>query len=162
MRRTAIERAIFALVISATWVSVAQARSFRVSQIPNGSVNGCANCHINPAGGGPRNPFGITVETSFLSTPGASGNVQWGPALAAIDSDGDGRSNGQELIDPSGAWTIGQPNPGSPTNVRLPGAADAAPVPALPLFGAVLAGLSLAGVGMKTLRRVAPRTPRGA
>jgi transposase len=48
-------------------VSVAQARPFRVSQIPNGSVNGCANCHINPTGGGPRNPFGITVETSFLS-----------------------------------------------------------------------------------------------
>ena len=44
-----------------------EARSQRPGQIPNGFTNGCANCHVNPAGGGKRNAFGGAVESEFLS-----------------------------------------------------------------------------------------------
>jgi hypothetical protein len=97
------------------------ARAFRVEQIPNGGKNACANCHLNPAGGGPRTVFGTEIEHNFLSASGAAGQVQWGPALAALDSDGDGFTNGQELQDPAGSWTIGQPAPGNPSLVTRPG-----------------------------------------
>lgn len=104
-------------------------REFRVSQIPNGNVNRCANCHNNPGGGGARNSFGVTVGTSFLSPPGASGQVQWGPELAAIDSDGDGFTNGEELQDPTGSWTQGSPAPGDPSLVTKPGDPNSKPNP---------------------------------
>lgn len=141
-------------LLSAVWASPVLARPFRVQQIPNGWVNGCANCHEHDGAGGPRNPFGTTVETSFLSTPGPTGQVMWGPALAAIDSDGDGRSNGRELLDPTGAWAIGQPHPGHASLVRLPGFVDAAPVgvPALPPLGLAFLAAALAGIGVSSLR----------
>ncbi|MFA6232721.1 MAG: FlgD immunoglobulin-like domain containing protein [Bacteroidota bacterium] len=97
------------------------ARAFRVGQIPNGTKNACANCHLNPAGGGPRTLFGTEIENNFLSASGSAGQVQWGPALAALDSDGDGFTNGQELQDPEGIWAIGQPAPGNPALVTKPG-----------------------------------------
>ena len=53
-----------------------------------------------------------------------SGNVVWGAALAVIDSDGDGFSNGEELQDPDGAWQNGQPAPGDPSLVTNPGSPD--------------------------------------
>jgi hypothetical protein len=91
-----------------------EARQFRVGQIPNGGVFKCANCHVNPQGGGSRNIFGQKVESQFLDN---NGNVKWGPELAAIDSDNDGFTNGQELGDPNGTWKIGDPAPGSTANV---------------------------------------------
>lgn len=100
------------------------ARGFRPGEIPNGITNTCANCHINPAGGGPRNVFGQEVEANFLSVPGSQGHVLWGPDLAGLDSDGDGRTNGEELQDPNGTWKIGDPPPGDPNLVTLPGVPD--------------------------------------
>lgn len=97
------------------------ARSFRVGQIPNGNKNACANCHVNPAGGGPRNIFGAEVGQNHLTEPGGAGQVKWSPALAALDSDGDGFTNGQELQDPEGSWSPGQPAPGNPALVTNPG-----------------------------------------
>jgi len=94
------------------------ARSKRVNQIPNGSVNKCANCHIDPGGGGPRNDFGIAVQSNFLD---GSGNVIWSYDLAKLDSDGDGLPNGVELLDPNAEWSIGSPAPGLLDRVRLPG-----------------------------------------
>lgn len=105
------------------------ARSFRPAEIPNGDVNRCSNCHLNPAGGGARNVFGQEVENNFLSTPGAAGHVQWGPSLAAIDSDGDGFTNGEELQDPNGTWKPGDPAPGDPSLVTLPGDSTSHPSP---------------------------------
>lgn len=93
-----------------------EARSFRVSQIPNGSKFGCTNCHTGF--GGPRNAFGQVVGSSYLD---AGGNVIWGAALAALDSDGDGVSNGGELQDPAGVWKIGDPQPGDLALVSNPG-----------------------------------------
>lgn len=92
-------------------------RSFRVGQIPNGGVFKCANCHVSASGGGSRNKFGQTVESQFI---GPSGQVLWGPELAAIDSDNDGFTNGQELGDPNGTWKAGEPAPGDPANVSKP------------------------------------------
>ncbi len=93
-------------------------RPFRVSQIPNGTKFSCANCHVNASGGGTRNNFGQTVESSFLD---ASGNVIWNPEIAHLDSDNDGYTNGQELGDPFGIWAPGHDAPGSPDQVSNPG-----------------------------------------
>ena len=88
----------------------ATARGKRVSQIPNGAAFSCNACHT--AGGGtPRNAFGLELETNFLTAAGAAGDVIWGPELAALDSDGDGVSNGAELGDPEGTWVAGDDNP---------------------------------------------------
>ena len=106
----------------------AEGRPFRPGQLPNGGINRCSNCHFNPMGGGGRNAFGQTIERAFLVAPATPANatidlfaVNWGPDLANLDSDGDGVTNGQELGDPNGAWRVGQPAPGSPRNVSLPG-----------------------------------------
>ena len=117
------------------WPTPAAARPWRVNQVPNGAVASCLTCHVFP--GGPRNAFGTTVETyggvGFL----LNGDVQWGTVaiaespgappktLAQIDSDGDGRSNGAELLDPTDFWRTGQPNPGNPALARLPAKPDA-------------------------------------
>jgi len=115
---------IFGLVLSFSFFAYLIGRSFRPGEIPNGFTNTCANCHINPAGGGPRNVFGQEVEANFLSVPGENGHVMWGPDLAALDSDGDGKTNGEELQDPNGLWKIGDPPPGDPNLVTLPGVPD--------------------------------------
>ncbi len=120
MKKTIPYIVLTALIFS---FSLLISRSFRVSQIPNGNVGNCANCHINPAGGGAKNSFGSTVEASFLS----SGNVVWGPELAALDSDGDGFTNGEELQDPEGAWQQGSSAPGDPNLVSLPGDPNSVP-----------------------------------
>ncbi|MEW6508769.1 MAG: FlgD immunoglobulin-like domain containing protein [Bacteroidota bacterium] len=103
------------LSVSVT-TSLLVSQSFRVSQIPNGGVNSCANCHVSSFGGGPRNSFGQIVEQSFLNS---QGNVMWGPQLANLDSDGDGFSNGVELQNPTGNWSGGPV--GDPSKVTNPG-----------------------------------------
>ena len=96
------------------------ARSSRVAQIPNGGENRCANCHVNPAGGGTLSSFGQMVEESFLTEPGSRGSVTWGPELAGLDADEDGFTNGEELGDPEGTWTSGDDPPGDPETVTNP------------------------------------------
>ena len=88
----------------------ANARSKRVRQVPNGSAASCNTCHT-AGGGSPLNPFGIEIVTNFLTAAGPPGDVIWGPELAALDSDGDGASNGAELGDPDGTWVAGDDNP---------------------------------------------------
>ena len=110
----------FALLFTAL-TSDAFARPARTSQIPNGDVSGCANCHVNPAGGGDRNVFGSAVESGFLNGTGASATVNWNADLAALDSDGDGATNGEELGDPDGDGVpidgAAVTNPGEPAPV---------------------------------------------
>ncbi|XP_055862377.1 tyramine beta-hydroxylase-like [Biomphalaria glabrata] len=79
-------------------------RSFK-SKIPNGDAvpHPCkANTlwegvgHFIEGGTGPRNPFGVDF---------AAENFAWTITLCRKDSDGDGRTNGQELGDPNCTWT---------------------------------------------------------
>ena len=105
----------------------AAARGKRVSQIPNGAAFSCNSCHT--AGGGtPRNAFGLEIEANFLTAAGAAGDVLWGPELAALDSDGDGASNGAELGDPDGTWVAGDTNPEG--EAFAPGDPESTPPPA--------------------------------
>ena len=115
---------ILVYLFSFSILAVLIARSFRPGEIPNGFTNTCANCHINPAGGGPRNAFGQEVEANFLTVPGSQGHVVWGPDLAGLDSDGDGKTNGEELQDPNGTWEIDDPAPGDQSLVTNPGVPD--------------------------------------
>lgn len=54
--------------------------------------------HENAAGGGQRNQFGLDFKDS---------GFEWTEALCKMDSDGDGRSNGEELGDPQCIWQPG-------------------------------------------------------
>jgi len=51
--------------------------------------------HAKAGGGGERNPFGVDF---------AAEGHEWTKALCEKDSDGDGRSNGEELGDPECVW----------------------------------------------------------
>lgn len=111
----------------------ALARDFRVGMMPNGTAFGCATCHNSASGGGSRNPFGQAVNARV--SPGSRAAF-WNAALAALDSDGDGFTNGEELGDPDGdgvaivGWKA--TNPGSaaskpvnqPPSVTVAGPAD--------------------------------------
>jgi len=113
------------VLISASSLTFLVGRNFRVSKIPHGAEFSCNGCHTN-GGGTPRNSFGLDVESRV--TAGGQENF-WGPDLAAIDSDGDGFSNGEELQDPNGAWIPGEALPGDPLLVTHPG--DASDFPAV-------------------------------
>ena len=106
------------------------ARQQRVTQVPNGGKFGCKTCHTGF--GGPRNDFGIEIENNYLD---GSGNVIWGPALAALDSDNDTKTNGEELQDPTGSWVIGEANPGDASLVSNPGDPESTVGVAIAAFG---------------------------
>lgn len=69
-----------------------------VAKIPNGRIFSCNSCH---------------KSGKFLSAFKDNGNV-WNKALAVLDSDGDGASNGVELQDPEGKWRENNPDPNIP------------------------------------------------
>jgi len=102
--------------------SAADARPFRVEQIPNGDVLQCNACHAEPL---PlRNSFGQQVEVHLDGR-----DVDW-PKLFNLDADGDGYSNGQELGDSCGLWARGR-TPERTTGQTNPG--DSAATPAGPM-----------------------------
>jgi hypothetical protein len=100
----------------------AEARFFRMAKVPN-AVADCNTCHTN-GGGTARNPFGLDVQA--LVTPNGE-EVFWGAELAALDSDGDGFTNGEELGDPEGLWQEGDPSPGDLADLGDPGNPDIVP-----------------------------------
>ncbi|XP_052788198.1 dopamine beta-hydroxylase-like isoform X1 [Mya arenaria] len=70
--------------------------------------------HENKAGGGARNPFGMDFD--------ANGKV-WNSTICGMDSDGDGRTNGEELGDPDCSWSQGQ-TPTVTTGLSHPGVCE--------------------------------------
>ena len=112
-------------------VSQSHARPWRPGQIPNGFIHSCGSCHVNPRGGGPRTGFGQAVSQLV---PRGGRQTFWGPDLAALDSDGDGISNGAELLDPDGLWSVGAPAPGDRSKVTNPGDPNDPEVPSLSQF----------------------------
>ena len=77
---------------------------FRVALLPDKGANfSCGTCHVDPAGGGPRNPFGQDWEK--IAIPAGDKYVD---ALANIDSDGDGFTNDEEFD--------AKTNPGDPNS----------------------------------------------
>jgi hypothetical protein len=82
----------------------AQARPFRLGVLPDkGAKFGCGTCHVNPAGGGPRNPFGQDYEKLAIKA-----GEKYTQELGAMDSDKDGATNDEEFS----AGT----NPGDPAS----------------------------------------------
>lgn len=120
MSRLNSHRVLTVLVLVFIGWGQADARPARVGQLPNGSMIGCASCHVNPSGGGTLTPFGRDINNNYLTQPGRSGQVVWNAMLAMLDSDGDGVSNGQELGDPDGDGmtdaSIQVTNPGDPNS----------------------------------------------
>lgn len=88
------------LTIAAVTLVAAAAFGYEsyVARIPNGSAFGCGTCHS---------------EGKFRADFKAAGN-KWTPALARKDSDGDRASNGVELQDPEGKWSVGKADPKVP------------------------------------------------
>ena len=74
-------------------VSLGISKPFRVGKIPDKGKNfGCATCHINPMGGGTRNPFGNDYEKIGLEA-----RDTYTTELGKLDSDQDGASNDKEF-----------------------------------------------------------------
>lgn len=102
--------------------AMAEARDFRVNDIPNGAAFQCLNCH-GTNDGKTFTPFGTDARCHlFGSTDTSMEHVDWtnpssgglcGP-LYQRDSDGDGFTNGEELGDPNGQWKPGMPSPAGP------------------------------------------------
>ena len=93
--------------------------------------------HTKVYGGGDLNTFG----RDFMR----AGN-QWTEELCRRDSDGDGRSNGEELGDPHCKWKMGDPHPKAKF-VTHPGIADECPNPAPAPSILKIAILGSGGVG---------------
>ncbi|KAK7103292.1 putative DBH-like monooxygenase protein 2 [Littorina saxatilis] len=70
--------------------------------------------HLNVQGGGARNVFGLDF---------ADAGRKWTRELCQKDSDGDGKTNGQELGDPQCTWTKGG-IPESTSGITHPGVCD--------------------------------------
>ncbi len=102
--------ALLALTSTFALASTADARSFRVSQVPNGGDANCLTCHSSANGGGARNAFGAAIEAALNGQ-----NADWSKVYN-LDSDGDGYSNGLELGDPDGTWVIGDADPAGTTS----------------------------------------------
>jgi hypothetical protein len=108
-------RALVIVIVAFSFSSVAEARSPRVQQLPNGDAFTCLTCHNNsfPTGShnAGRNVFGAQVEQHLTGAGAISGQeVDW-QAVYDLDADGDGFTNGEELVDPDGLWEQGDPDP---------------------------------------------------
>jgi len=125
----AFSKPFFVVITSFTFLAVAataEARPFRVNDIPNGSKFGCLNCHGNTKATY-NTDFGSDARNYLIPGGAISGqHIDWTP-LCPLDSDRDGWTNGQELGDPECVWKAGDTNPkGSLTN---PGVYESAPPP---------------------------------
>ena len=92
------------------------------SGVPNAVTMGCLTCHNNSVGGdGPGCAGAGTPCLQSFGMAFRTNGFVWNNTLAGLDSDGDGWTNGQELLNPSGSWTSGSADPGPTGEARLPG-----------------------------------------
>lgn len=102
--------------------------------VPNPGIPGSVWAgvgHEAVGGGGARNPFGLDF---------AQAGFQWTKELCEMDSDGDGRSNGQELGDPDCEWEQADPEVPPATAARShPGVPDEASEDPPPNYSATCA-----------------------
>ena len=85
------------IVVILSCLVSAHAKREYVAKLPHGADTGVAAVgHTNPAGGGAANQFGKAFS---------AGGLVWNAAICNLDSDGDGRTNGEELGDPCCRWT---------------------------------------------------------
>ncbi len=92
---------VVVFLFSLRFSSVASAKPFRLGKVR--ATYGCATCHLDPKGGGERNPFGEDYER--IAIPAGEKVTD---ELKALDSDGDGYTNDQEFKAGS--------NPGNPNS----------------------------------------------
>ncbi len=118
--RTCVWIASLFFSVLAIPMSASAYSTFPSTKIPNGTVNQCLTCHLTSGGGGTCAGGGscFNVFGAQFNTNGQT----WNATLAALDADGDGYTNGQELLDPTGSWTSGSASPGPSEYVTLPGA----------------------------------------
>lgn len=103
-------RWIHGMVVAASmWPGALAAKSGFVGRLPSNA--GCETCHFSQGGGGARYRFGNDFRDAGL---------RWTSALAALDSDGDGYTNGVELGDPEGTWRANQARPVFVSNPGVP------------------------------------------
>jgi len=136
-----------AVSLSALVVITDAYQSFR-DTMPNGyNVRDCNGVivhgvgHNLAAGGSSRNNFGYEFHESYTGV--------WDEIICRMDSDGDGRTNGEELGDPNCVWTPGQ-TPEITEGITHPGlACPDGPSPAPPQdiqlvgWGAHIEGVSV-------------------
>ena len=85
--------AFIGMILCISAVPDVSARPFRLGNIPDkGAKFGCGTCHVNPAGGGLKNPFG-----SDYGKIGMRAGDKYTADLGGTDSDGDGFSNDKEF-----------------------------------------------------------------
>ncbi|UCF05555.1 MAG: hypothetical protein JSV33_00530 [bacterium] len=105
--------AILVVCALAFLVGTLRSSEDHMNSLPVNKHFGCTLCHVapNPTVGTDLNSFGKDFQANGL---------EWNADLAAIDSDGDGFSNGLELGDENGDGTpevyFERSNPGDPFN----------------------------------------------
>jgi len=102
---------------------LASARSFRVSDIPNGGKFSCVACH-GELEAKTFNDFGSLALANLEGTGiPQEKHASWA-GLCPTDPDEDGITSGEELGDPDCVWQRGNPDPaGSATNPGIPSGA---------------------------------------
>ncbi len=119
-----LSRLIVAILTLSLSAGVAMAKSTFKTKVPNGPVTNCLTCHTKTSPPAAWNVFGLDVKANL-----SDGSPDW-DAVCGMDSDGDGWTNGEELLDPDCLWSIGDPMPGDPADVTKPGdASDSPPEP---------------------------------
>ena len=96
LRKKALRHALQLLliaVLSLMFLSPCFGRPFRMGRIPDkGQGFGCGTCHVDPKGGGARNPFGLSYQGMGLQA-----GDNYTEDLGKTDSDGDGFDNDSEF-----------------------------------------------------------------
>ncbi|XP_052220094.1 MOXD1 homolog 2-like isoform X1 [Dreissena polymorpha] len=123
MYKEILGRMFLRLAVLALCVTSVHAYPSYRDNIPNGYnvANPCDSSkkwdgvgHEKPGGAGTRNPFGEDFKVN---------NEIWDAAICRKDSDGDGRTNGEELGDPNCVWRKGSA-PQVTTGITHPGVCE--------------------------------------